>query len=229
MWDVFISHASEDKEFVDQLANALRDKGVKVWYDSFTLKLGDRLGESIDKGLSESRYGLVVFSHAFFNKSWTKYELSGLVHREVSHRKTILPIWHNISASDVARYSPSLANKLAVSSNNDLDYVVSQILDVIGTPAAHDPSLTSRTTTSVPTKRQPIGQVNPIRLREAIINGFNVSELQDLAFYLGISYEDLGGSGKSDKVRELIGYLQRRGRLADLVSYVRQERPHLTL
>jgi len=50
--DLFICHASEDKnEVARPLAEALRTKGLKVWYDEFTLTLGDSLDESIDNGL----------------------------------------------------------------------------------------------------------------------------------------------------------------------------------
>jgi len=56
-WDVFICHASEDKEpFVRELAEALRAKGLKVWYDDFTLTIGDSLRRSIDHGLASSGY-----------------------------------------------------------------------------------------------------------------------------------------------------------------------------
>ena len=48
-FDVFISHASEDKAtFVEPLVSYLVQHGLKVWYDAFTLKLGDRLRQSID-------------------------------------------------------------------------------------------------------------------------------------------------------------------------------------
>lgn len=47
-----ICHASEDKgTFVRPLANALRDRNVEVWYDEFSLKLGDSIRRSLDKGL----------------------------------------------------------------------------------------------------------------------------------------------------------------------------------
>ncbi len=69
-WDVFISHASEDKKaFVQPLADALRDAGLKVWFDSATLRVGESLREAIDRGLSQSRYGVVVISPAFLVRS----------------------------------------------------------------------------------------------------------------------------------------------------------------
>ncbi len=70
-FDVFISHASEDKDsFVRPLATALKTKGLSVWYDETTLKLGDSLRRSIDSGLAQSRFGIVVLSHVFFQKEW---------------------------------------------------------------------------------------------------------------------------------------------------------------
>lgn len=71
MWDAFISHASEDKESIaEPIAKALTQRGYKVWYDSFCLKLGDNLRKSIDEGLSRSRYGVVILSPSFFAKKW---------------------------------------------------------------------------------------------------------------------------------------------------------------
>ena len=52
-YDVFISHASEDKdEIVRPLANALRSEGLEVWYDEFSLRIGDSLRRKIDHGLA---------------------------------------------------------------------------------------------------------------------------------------------------------------------------------
>ncbi len=103
LYDVFICHASEDKdEFVRPLANALRSANVAVWYDEFTLKLGDSIRRSLDRGLSQSRFGVVVLSHAFFNKNWPQYELDGLAERETKGRDTvILPVWHGVSHDNV--------------------------------------------------------------------------------------------------------------------------------
>ena len=82
-WDVSISHASEDKEkFVKPLAIILARAGVKVWYDQFTLRAGDSLLRSIDKGLANSKSGIVVISKAFIEKKWPEYELRGLMTRE---------------------------------------------------------------------------------------------------------------------------------------------------
>jgi formylglycine-generating enzyme required for sulfatase activity len=132
MWDVFISHAWEDKEEVARpLAEAMRRAGLRVWYDEFTLTLGDSLRRSIDHGLAQSRYGIVVLTPHFFAKEWPQRELDGLVAKEVSSGKTILPVWHNVTWEDVNRFSPTLADKLAVSTAKGLDAVIEEILRVL--------------------------------------------------------------------------------------------------
>jgi hypothetical protein len=136
-WDVFISHASEDKDdFVRPLAERLRHEGLRVWYDDFTLTVGDSLRRSIDHGLAKSRYGVVVVSLNFLKKEWPQKELDGLVAREVGGVKVILPVWHNISADEIRAYSPILADRLAVSSAKGLDHVTDQLLQAIGRKAS---------------------------------------------------------------------------------------------
>lgn len=117
-YDLFISHASEDKiDFVKPLAEQLDMLGVKVWYDEFALEIGDSLRKSIDEGLSNSKYGLVILSSHFFNKNWTQYELNGLNAKEMSGKKTILPIWHKVTLDEVRKYSPTLSDKIALNSS----------------------------------------------------------------------------------------------------------------
>lgn len=118
-WDVFISHASEDKDAVARpLHDALDGLGVKVWFDAFELGIGDSLRRRIDQGLARSTFGIVILSPSFFAKEWPQYELDGLVTRSVSGEQSILPVWHNITRDEVMGQSPSLADKVARSTND---------------------------------------------------------------------------------------------------------------
>ena len=129
--DFFICHASEDKEgFVRQLAETLEDKGACVWYDEFTLNVGDSLRREIDRGLANSRFGVVILSEAFFKKEWPQKELDGLVALEIQGLSRILPIWHKVSVDEVARYSPMLADKVAL--NTSLKSVEDIADDLLG-------------------------------------------------------------------------------------------------
>jgi hypothetical protein len=128
-YDVFISHASEDKEEVARpLAKKLTELGLKVWYDEFELKIGDSLRRKIDKGLANSRFGIVVLSKSFINKGWSNYELDGIITKSISGEQVILPIWHDITKQEVINYSPSLADKLA---RNTAINTIAEIADEI--------------------------------------------------------------------------------------------------
>jgi hypothetical protein len=140
-WDVFISHASEDKnEIARPLAEALRAKGLRVWYDDFSLQLGDSLRQSIDRGLGRSRFGVVILSPRFFEKHWPQQELNGLVTREVNATKVILPVWHGVTFDDVRRYSVTLADRLAVQTSQGLAVVVEKIMAVVLGNGAQTPT-----------------------------------------------------------------------------------------
>ena len=128
-YDVFISHASEDKEAVARpLAEALSKQGVRVWIDEGQLTVGDSLRQSIDQGLARSRFGIVILSRKFFEKHWPKLELNGLAAREVDGQKVILPVWHKITREEILLQSPILADRLAANSESGLATVVDSLI-----------------------------------------------------------------------------------------------------
>lgn len=131
-YDFFISHATEDKdEIVRDLANALKENEFEVWYDEFELKIGDSLRKKIDQGLSKSRYGIVIISPSFVRKNWTEYELNGMVAREMNGHKVILPIWHKISKDEVLKFSPSLADKMALNTSiHTIDDIIKSLKEL---------------------------------------------------------------------------------------------------
>lgn len=130
--DVFISHASEDKDDIARpLAEALRERDLEVWYDEYQLRVGDSLRRKIDDGLRRSRFGIVILSEAFFRKGWPQYELDGLVTLSVTGKQVLLPIWHQISAEQVIDHSPSLADRVALrTSDHSVEEIADQIAEV---------------------------------------------------------------------------------------------------
>ncbi|AQS18339.1 toll/interleukin-1 receptor domain-containing protein [Clostridium beijerinckii] len=132
-WDVFISHATEDKSgFVIPLVNKLKQYGVKVWFDKFELKVGDSLSKNIDEGLRKSKYGIVIISKSFLNKGWTDYEYRSLLSREIGNCKVILPVWYNITKEEVQQYSLFLSDKMALSNlDRDIDEITESLIEVI--------------------------------------------------------------------------------------------------
>jgi hypothetical protein len=140
-YDFFISHASEDKdEFVRPLAEELLRRGLHVWYDEFSLDIGDSLRESIDFGLRSSQYGVVILSKAFFAKEWPSKELNGLDALQRNGRKVILPVWHGVNEVDVRGYSPMLADRVAVKSTRGVDGVATDLERILGRSTAGRPA-----------------------------------------------------------------------------------------
>lgn len=174
-YDVFISHASEDKEaVVFPLAEALKQRGFTVWVDAFELLLGDSLRRKIDQGLAESRYGVVVLSHDFFKKEWTQRELDALVAREDGKEKVILPVWHNLKSEEVVRYSPILAAKLAISTSQGMDRVADAIARVLNHSAEAPTPLPQNSTPIVAGNTESTNMENRIL---AFLEGVTPSDL----------------------------------------------------
>lgn len=132
-WDVFISHASEDKDtVVRQLADTLEKMKVKIWFDEFSLKVGDSLSKSIDDGLQKSKFGIVVISKNFLEKRWTDYEYRSLLSKEDNSKKVILPIWHDISKDEVKKFSLYLSDKVALdTSKSPINKITLQLTETI--------------------------------------------------------------------------------------------------
>lgn len=128
-YDVFISHASEDKaEVARPLAVLLVKAGLRVWLDEAELVLGDSLRRKIDSGLASSRFGVVVLSKQFFSKEWPQKELDGLAAKETNGSRVILPVWHNITAEEIASHSPILADRLSIRTDAGLSSVAAAVL-----------------------------------------------------------------------------------------------------
>jgi Domain of unknown function (DUF1883)/TIR domain len=135
-WDVFISHASEDKDTVARpLRDALAKLGITVWLDEAEIRIGHSLRRKIDDGIRSSRFGVVILSGSFFRKGWTNHELDGLVTRNVGGEQSLLPIWHDLTGDQVMAYSPSLADKVAMSTSQySIEDIAEQIAEVVNDP-----------------------------------------------------------------------------------------------
>lgn len=133
--DFFICHDYKDKKAVARpLAELLRRRGRKVWYDEFSLKIGDSLTDSIQKGMRECRYGVVIVSPSFLeNEKWAKHEFSNLLAREISQgsQKVILPVWHNVDVPELSEYSYVLVDKVAGKTKDGLDKLADDLEGVL--------------------------------------------------------------------------------------------------
>ena len=133
-WDCFISYSSDDRDSVASLlAHELRLKGIRVWYDQFEITPGTQLLRTIDEGLANSKFGIVILSHHFFSKEWTQRELAGLYSLSIQEgdKSFIIPVWHKISAEEIRMYSPLLSDIVSISWDLGLENVVAKILALV--------------------------------------------------------------------------------------------------
>lgn len=134
--DVFVAHAKEDAvEVAEPLVEALTAKGLDVWFDDLELKIGDSLRRLIDRGISRSRFAVVVLSPAFMEKGWTNYELDGIITQSNTGGQIVLPIWHDVTKQKVIDFSPSLADKVARrTSVHTVQEIADEIAQLIQSP-----------------------------------------------------------------------------------------------
>ncbi|WP_342542725.1 toll/interleukin-1 receptor domain-containing protein [Paenisporosarcina sp. FSL H8-0542] len=130
-YDVFISHASEDKQaFVEPLTKALKSAGIKTWYDADQIGWGESIRQSLDRGLINSRFCIVVLSSDFFRKHWAgTYELNAIFQRvAIEQNSLILPIWHNITLEEISRDNLTLPDIKALNSSiHNLEQIVNEM------------------------------------------------------------------------------------------------------
>jgi uncharacterized protein YjbI with pentapeptide repeats len=128
-WDFFISHASTDKETVARpLAEALRARGQRVWYDERQIKIGNDLADTIALGTKGSLFGVVVLSKAFLGRYWTESELAAL------SGKRVFLVLHGLEPQDLRELRPELENRFHALSNWGTARVADTLIDAISAP-----------------------------------------------------------------------------------------------
>lgn len=131
----FICHDARDKEEIAQpLALALQKRMCTVWFDEFTLKVGDSLRREIERGLKECSKCIIIISQHFLNNGGrARREYDSAFTREVlNERSVILPVWHGVSAKNVCDYSPALADKVGIDWALGEDEVARRLIRAIG-------------------------------------------------------------------------------------------------
>lgn len=126
----FICHDSRDKRRVARpIAQRLAALNCPVWYDEFSLCVGDRLRESIEKGLKQvGKCILIVSPHFLSNAGWSRAEFDSIFAREIIQGKDILlPVWVGVTPRQVSAYSHALVNRVGVNWRIGIDEVVGQL------------------------------------------------------------------------------------------------------
>ncbi|MEW8074123.1 MAG: toll/interleukin-1 receptor domain-containing protein [Candidatus Thiodiazotropha sp.] len=130
-YHLFISYATEDESYASELAQALKFLGLSVWFAPLSLKIGDKLLDSINAGLLASEYGLLLLSQSYLAKQWTSYEIDVLHRQHIEESKKLFPLWHGVEKEELNRWNPGLSGIVALKSTEDINSISSKIADVV--------------------------------------------------------------------------------------------------
>ena len=117
--DVFLCHAWDDrKDSAKELHDLLEENGVSVWFSEKDVLLGSSLLREIDKGLANSRVGIVLVTPSFIdrvrNEGIAEKELSALLARDL-----LVPIVHNTTFERLREVSPLLGSRSGLDTNEE--------------------------------------------------------------------------------------------------------------
>ena len=134
--DVFLCHASEDKEAVVRpLAEALRERSISYWLDEIEIGWGDSVVGGINDGLARTRVVLVVISKHFLRKKYAKRELSAAISRQGSRddRTVITPLLVGSESEhdEILGKIPFVAEKMYLIWEGDPGKIAAQVAEKI--------------------------------------------------------------------------------------------------
>jgi hypothetical protein len=133
----FICHDWRDKRDVAQpIAIGLSKMRCPVWYDEYSVKVGDSLRASVEKGLKESKKCVLILSPSFLsNTGWTKTEFDSIFTRQILEgSNVVLPVWCGVTKQQIYDYCPSLLDKLAVRWEEGIEEVLRKLCQAIEPP-----------------------------------------------------------------------------------------------
>lgn len=132
MKDVFLSHASQDKQtFVIPLARRLDEAGISYWLDEAEIRWGDKISSRISEGLTSSRFVIVFLTPSFLGRNWTETGLSAALTRENDEGRTVvLPIVTDDPHILLARY-PLLRDKKYLEWTGNPETIVKELSKLV--------------------------------------------------------------------------------------------------
>lgn len=130
--DVFLCHAWDDRKgAAKELYDILKTKGVSVWFSEKDVPLGAPLLREIDKGLANSRMGIVLVTPSFLKRikgeGIADKELSALLARDL-----LVPIIHNTTFDDLREVSPLLGSRSGLSTTEEpMEEIAAKIAELV--------------------------------------------------------------------------------------------------
>lgn len=87
---LFLCHASEDWQEAESIARSLGQRGIPVWYDRWSMRVGDSIADKIGQGIGDCRFMAVIFSKNSVDKPWCKRELNAALQKQLKDQSLII-------------------------------------------------------------------------------------------------------------------------------------------
>jgi hypothetical protein len=229
LYDLFVSYSQADEEWVrDELLPRLERAHIH-YIDQLQFELGRPRLDEIERAITTSRRTLLVLSRAYLESNWRMYDsiLVGSYGLELGEWRAI-PV--TVEPCDLPNRLRALVSaELYAADEGAWAHFISRLASrPEETAAGPDERMPPRITPAVaPASEQSAAhQAYLTHLRQLLTTHFDAEELRTLSLDLGVEYDNLRGEGRTNKARELVAYLERRGRIPRLVSACAQQRPH---
>jgi CRP-like cAMP-binding protein len=85
-YQVYLCHASVDKDVVREIRDRLEANKIRCWFDEDEILVGQSAATRMEQGLLASRYLLVCVSSHFESAAWAKQEVDSVLHLDVESR-----------------------------------------------------------------------------------------------------------------------------------------------
>lgn len=133
--DVFLCHAWPDRKAdAKDVYDLLRNEDVSVWFSEVTLMVGTDMRVAIDKGLVNSRIGIVLVTPSMLDKLRTDRSIASNELSALLRRNLLVPVMHGVTFEELDQVSPTLASRGGFSTAEEpMEDIVLKIAELVGT------------------------------------------------------------------------------------------------
>ena len=130
--DIFLCHAWEDrKTTAKNLTDLLVGNGTSVWFSENEVLLGTNLLREIDKGLANSRVGIVLVTSSFLKR----IQGNGIADKELSallSRDQLIPVLDGVTFEELFSVSPLLASRSGLNTSEEtMEDIANKLSEVV--------------------------------------------------------------------------------------------------
>ncbi|KAG5573868.1 hypothetical protein H5410_063634 [Solanum commersonii] len=114
-YHIFLSFRGEDtrRTFVSHLYKALEQRGIHAFKDDERLEAGKSISAELLKAIEESRFAVVIFSKSYATSRWCLEELAHIIKCKKELEQIVIPVFYDVSPSDVRHQNPPFADSFS--------------------------------------------------------------------------------------------------------------------